>query len=56
LPTEFVVILKYSRALRFEESPDYDYCRSIFRDLMTKHNVAEDGVYDWTVKDNIPLQ
>lgn len=34
LPGEFARYLEYSRSLGFEDKPDYDYLRSIFRDLL----------------------
>jgi casein kinase 1 len=29
-PEEFAMYLKYVRELKFDEQPDYDYCRSLF--------------------------
>ena len=31
LPVEFVILLNYVRALRFEEKPDYQFMRKILR-------------------------
>ncbi|KNC48965.1 CK1/CK1 protein kinase [Thecamonas trahens ATCC 50062] len=49
LPEEFVKYITYTRSLRFDERPDYDYCRIIFRDLFIREGYAYDYVYDWTV-------
>ena len=38
LPEEFKIYLDYCRQLRFEDNPDYNYLRRLFRDLL-KHNV-----------------
>ncbi|KNC51347.1 CK1/CK1/CK1-D protein kinase [Thecamonas trahens ATCC 50062] len=52
LPDEFVKYITYTRSLRFDERPDYDYCRIIFRDLFIREGYAYDYVYDWTVLDD----
>lgn len=36
LPEEFNIYLQYCRNLKFEERPDYNYMRKIFKDLMYK--------------------
>ena len=50
LPREFMTYLNYSRALRFDDKPDYTYLRSLFRDLMYKENIRMDYNFDWTLK------
>ena len=40
--------LKYVRNLRFEEKPDYNYLRSLFKTSFTKAGYKLDYVYDWT--------
>ncbi|KAM3128380.1 hypothetical protein pb186bvf_019508 [Paramecium bursaria] len=47
-PIEFCTYLKYCRSLQFAEKPDYEMCRSLFRDLFTKLRYQHDQVYDWT--------
>jgi casein kinase 1/casein kinase 1 epsilon len=32
-PTEFNTYLTYCRNLKFDEKPDYEYCKLLFRDL-----------------------
>ena len=34
LPNEFVLYLNYCKNLRFEDKPDYNYLKNLFRDLM----------------------
>ena len=46
-PTEFTMFLNYSRGLRFDEMPDYEYLRKMFRDLAKKHGIEYDWKFDW---------
>ena len=46
-PIEFIMFLNYSRGLRFDEVPDYEYLRKIFRDLSKKHGIEYDWKFDW---------
>ena len=41
LPEEFGHLLKYARALKFSERPDYDYLRKLFSNL---HQDAGEGM------------
>jgi len=50
LPEEFNIYLNYCRNLKFEERPDYNYMRKIFKDLMYKNNYEFDYQYDWVLK------
>jgi len=34
LPQEFNAFLKYTKELKFEEKPNYSFCRKLFKDLM----------------------
>ncbi|KAL9650675.1 hypothetical protein ABK040_001731 [Willaertia magna] len=49
-PSEFAAYLKYVRALRFEDKPDYAYLRKLLRDLFTKEGYQMDYLFDWTIK------
>jgi len=42
--------LQYCRNLKFEERPDYNYMRKIFKDLMYKRGHDYDYAYDWVLK------
>lgn len=35
IPSEFAEFLKYCKNLRFEETPNYDYLRGLFKNIMT---------------------
>lgn len=48
-PSEMAEYLKYCRSLDFEDEPDYDKCRRIFKDLYVKCGFENDFVYDWTI-------
>jgi serine/threonine protein kinase len=48
-PQEFERYINYVRQLRFDQEPDYAYCRQLFRDLFTRNGFAYDYVYDWNV-------
>jgi hypothetical protein len=47
LPQEFVVYLNYARSLGFDDEPDYDYFRNLFRDLFIREGFQKDYVFDW---------
>eukprot|EP00667_Euglena_gracilis_P010621 EG_transcript_10824 len=49
-PTEFTIYLNYVRSLRFEDKPDYQYPRKLFRDLFVREGYQMDYVFDWTIK------
>eukprot|EP00397_Hematodinium_sp_SG-2012_P020371 GEMP01020983.1.p1 GENE.GEMP01020983.1~~GEMP01020983.1.p1 ORF type:complete len:355 (+),score=39.95 GEMP01020983.1:42-1067(+) len=47
-PDEFAKYFKYLSTLEFQERPNYDFCRKLFKDCMKRHNFDYDYVYDWT--------
>lgn len=49
LPTEFDIFFQYVRALAFEDIPDYEGCRKLFRSLAAREGIEYDGQFDWTV-------
>jgi casein kinase I family protein HRR25 len=46
-PEEFIVYFQYCRGLQFEEKPDYNYLRSLFKIIFDKFNYQYDFKYDW---------
>lgn len=46
---EFASYLRYCRALRFEERPDYSYLRQLFRTLFHGQGFTYDYVFDWNM-------
>ncbi|CEI91319.1 hypothetical protein G6F70_006225 [Rhizopus microsporus] len=51
-PEEFGIYLQYVRKLGFEETPDYDFLRSLFTKAIEKIGEVEDSVYDWMLLNN----
>lgn len=50
LPAEFGTLLCYCRNLKFDETPNYNYCRKLLREVFESNNFSLDYVYDWTIK------
>jgi len=44
---DFVKYFRYLSTLDFEDRPDYDYCRQLFRDRFKKEGFEMDYQYDW---------
>ncbi|EKM74707.1 hypothetical protein AGABI1DRAFT_116779, partial [Agaricus bisporus var. burnettii JB137-S8] len=49
LPPEFDVLYKYARGLEFDDLPDYEGLRRLFRGLAARVGIEYDDVYDWTI-------
>jgi serine/threonine protein kinase len=49
-PDEFAQYLKYCDELEFDEKPDYDYCRGLFRKMYQSHQFSDDGLFDWATE------
>ncbi|EGR32324.1 hypothetical protein IMG5_088120, partial [Ichthyophthirius multifiliis] len=47
-PDEFCNYLKYCRNLKFEERPDYNWIKGLFRNLLFKLECKLDNIFDWT--------
>lgn len=50
LPEEFIQFLQKVRAIQFDERPDYDNLRAIFKELFYKNGLEFDYNYDWIKK------
>lgn len=48
-PEEFAIYLKYCRSLDFEQEPNYEYARNLFRELYIRHGYPNDSFFDWTL-------
>ena len=46
-PFEFATYLNYCRGLRFEDKPDYNYLRRLFKDLLQREGFEIDKPFDW---------
>lgn len=53
LPNEFGTFLNHSRALRFDENPNYAYLHQIFRELFTREGYQYDYNFDWSPRINV---
>ena len=49
-PPAFLKYMKYCRGLKFEENPDYEWLRSLFRELFDKEGFVRDWTFDWVEK------
>ena len=47
-PHQFVEFLNTVRKLKFDETPNYSYLRSLFRDALIQGGFVYDYVYDWS--------
>jgi len=53
LPTEFATYLNYCRSLHFNEKPDYNSLRQLFRKLFLRKGYSDDYLFDWfTLNEN----
>lgn len=48
LPSEFVSYFDHVHSLRFDERPNYDYLKQLFRELFLRKGYVYDNVFDWT--------
>ena len=48
--------MHYCRTLKFEEKPDYNYLRNLFKKLFITLNIPYDLSYDWVLNLNINLE
>ena len=54
LPRQFSEFLKYVKALRFDQTPNYEYCRNLFRNCFDEAALEDDGVWDWELPTAAP--
>ena len=47
LPEEFQKLLEYGRGLDFEDQPEYEDIKSMFKNYLTKKRMTLDMVFDW---------
>ena len=46
-PEAFARYLNYAKGLSFEEEPDYDFLRQLFKQLFTRQMFTYDYIFDW---------
>jgi len=50
-PEEFMTFIQYSRDLKFEDKPNYEYLRKILRQIRNKNNLIYNyDKFDWLLK------
>lgn len=47
-PTPLLEFLAYARSLEFDQTPDYNLCRSFFQKYMEQEGYVHDYNFDWT--------
>ena len=52
---EFTQYLEYCRSLKFEDKPDTQYLRKLFKDLFYRMGYEYDYVFDWMIKKQSPF-
>eukprot|EP01084_Bolivina_argentea_P276037 470889_1 len=50
VPKEFEIYLEYCRGLKYDEKPDYRFCRKLFTDLFSRQGFVSDTKFDWMNK------
>jgi casein kinase 1 delta len=48
-PDAFAQYINYCKTLSFDEEPDYNYLRSLFRSLFHRQGFTFDYVFDWNL-------
>jgi len=46
-PSEFRSYFEHVRSLRFDDRPDYDYLKRLFRELFFRKGFSYDNMFDW---------
>eukprot|EP00597_Dinobryon_sp_UTEXLB2267_P001252 CAMPEP_0170080388 /NCGR_PEP_ID=MMETSP0019_2-20121128/16551_1 /TAXON_ID=98059 /ORGANISM="Dinobryon sp., Strain UTEXLB2267" /LENGTH=362 /DNA_ID=CAMNT_0010294359 /DNA_START=138 /DNA_END=1226 /DNA_ORIENTATION=- len=46
-PAEFRLYFEHVRSLRFDDRPDYDYLKRLFRELFFRKGFTYDNLFDW---------
>ena len=46
-PIEVSMYINYCRGLRFDEDPDYDFLRRLFKNLFDNQGFERDFIFDW---------
>lgn len=50
LPDQFVEYMQYVRRIKFDEKPNYDFCRGLFKDIAKEQGISYDFEFDWIHK------
>ena len=47
LPSEFIQYFEYVRSIKFDEKPDYEFCRTLFKKIAQQNGIGYDFKFDW---------
>ena len=51
IPEELTTLLRYAKALNFEQRPNYDLIIKLLDIAATNYNIdLSDGIFDWSIK------
>jgi hypothetical protein len=53
LPKELLSYMQYCRGLKYEEAPDYNYLKRLFKEKLIREGYQYDHVFDWIL---LPLR
>ena len=53
LPNEFCQYMNYVKKLSFEQKPDYEYLRNLFKNVLFKNKERLDNIFSWVDPRNI---
>ena len=53
LPNEFCQYMNYVKKLSFEQKPDYEYLRNLFKNILFKNKERLDNIFSWVDPRNI---
>lgn len=56
LPKEFQTVLDYAQKLQFDELPDYNYIRNLFKKLFREQKFIYDLSFDWSAAESEQVQ
>jgi casein kinase 1 len=46
-PAEFVSVIKYVRSLKFDQTPDYEFLRSILGSIIDSSRLSVERPFEW---------
>jgi len=50
LPVEFAEFLNYTRDIKFDEKPDYNLVKALFKKIIDKEKIEIDYNFDWVIR------
>jgi len=53
LPNEFCQYMNYVKKLSFEQKPDYEYLRNLFKNVLNRIKERLDNIFSWVDKRNV---